>query len=94
MSGAPERDSNPRGRLKRPVVSPYLKPASNVPPQKVTTGLHAGPSTQDAVESFILSRQVMGCTRATLGYYRETLGRFTLPQPPFGSATLSRSKAS
>ncbi len=26
-------------------------------------------------EAFILSRQVMGCTRATLAFYRETLGR-------------------
>jgi integrase/recombinase XerC len=43
---------------------------------RVITGLEAAISTAAAVESFILSRQVMGCTGATVGFYRETLGRF------------------
>ncbi|MDR7418946.1 MAG: tyrosine-type recombinase/integrase [Armatimonadota bacterium] len=44
---------------------------------RVTTGLHAASPTPEAVEAFLLSRQVMGCTEATLGYYRETLHRFS-----------------
>ncbi len=53
-----------------------LEAASDTDFRGVTTGLPAARSTREAVESFVLSRQVIGCTRATLAYYRETLGRF------------------
>jgi site-specific recombinase XerD len=53
----------------------------------VTSGLHAAASTHDAVEAFLLSRQVMNCTAATLGYYRETLGRFLAANPALDGCT-------
>jgi integrase/recombinase XerD len=43
--------------------------------------------TSEAVESFILSRQVMGCTRATVAFYRETLDRFAIATPALESCT-------
>jgi len=43
----------------------------------VSISLHADRATlRGAVEAFLLSRQVIGCTRATLAGYRELLGRF------------------
>lgn len=53
----------------------------------MSTGLHAGSQTAEAVEGFIVSRQVMGCTSATLGYYRETLGRFARSLPALEDCT-------
>ena len=35
------------------------------------------PSLSEAVEAFMLSRQLIGCTAATIAGYREILGRFT-----------------
>jgi integrase/recombinase XerC len=51
----------------------------------VTTGLPAARGVPEAVESFILSRQLMGCTRATLAFYRETLGRFAAGHMDLGA---------
>ena len=50
----------------------------------MSTGLHAASATTEAVETFLLSRQVMGCTAATLAFYRETLGRFATALPTLG----------
>jgi site-specific recombinase XerD len=54
----------------------------------VSIGLQAASGTAEALDAFLLSRQVMGCTRATQAYYRETVGRFAASVPTLEACTL------